>query len=221
MSAPTLNSALAFLNTAGVSTFVIGMETGMVDGTSAILGMNVVEQALNSFHDGLEEIPDSLKRVVSGYCNGNSSARETLQPLVSSLFLENAVLLHRVLRELKAPLAESVAQAFVLTPASAVSQDIQKLHAVLSRKVETLEMSVRLSNSLEYAQIIFIGELVQNSPVNLLKIKNFGRKLLAEVKKLLEDLAKAEGVQLELKMDVHGWQRPTSYHPGPLGAAMR
>lgn len=69
-------------------------------------------------------------------------------------------------------------------------------------------MNFRLARCLKRAQIIFIGELVQKKPYELLKIRNFGRKALAEVNKLLEGFAKTESVQLELKMDVQGWQRP-------------
>ena len=50
-----------------------------------------------------------------------------------------------------------------------------------------IPLSIRSTNTLWDAKIRSIGELVQKAPSELLKIKNFGRKCLNDVKKTLED----------------------------------
>ena len=49
-----------------------------------------------------------------------------------------------------------------------------------------LPLSIRSVNTLWDAKIRTIGELIQKAPSDLLKIKNFGRKCLKEVKQILE-----------------------------------
>ncbi len=74
----------------------------------------------------------------------------------------------------------------------------------LDKDVVELELSVRISNCLEHADIKYIGELVQKSDFELSRIKNFGRKSLKEVKEILEEIG------LTLGMDITGWTRPDS-----------
>ena len=58
---------------------------------------------------------------------------------------------------------------------------------IFQRPVEELEMSVRLMNVLEAANIRTIGELCQRTEEDLLKTGKFGRTTLAEGKELLAD----------------------------------
>ncbi len=58
----------------------------------------------------------------------------------------------------------------------------------LFRSVNELELSVRSANCLKNADIKFIGELVQKTESEMLKTKNFGRKLLNEIKEILADM---------------------------------
>ncbi|NOX24639.1 MAG: DNA-directed RNA polymerase subunit alpha [Deltaproteobacteria bacterium] len=72
----------------------------------------------------------------------------------------------------------------------------------LYRSVEDLELSVRSANCLQNADLNYIGELVQRTEAEMLKTKNFGRKSLNEIKKLLAEM------DLTLGMKLEGWEPP-------------
>jgi DNA-directed RNA polymerase subunit alpha len=67
----------------------------------------------------------------------------------------------------------------------------------LDRPVEGLPISVRAFNGLQTADIKYIGELVQRTEQDMLKIKNFGRKSLNEIKEVLTDMGLSLGMRLE------------------------
>jgi DNA-directed RNA polymerase subunit alpha len=73
----------------------------------------------------------------------------------------------------------------------------ERLNENLFRPVSELELSVRSANCLKNANIKLIGELVQKTEAEMLKTKNFGRKSLNEIKKILEDM----GLSLGMKLD--------------------
>ena len=75
-------------------------------------------------------------------------------------------------------------------------------HELLSRSVEELELSVRTANCLQNENIHWIGELVQKTELELLKVKNFGRKSLTEIEMILKDMG------LQLGMSLPGWSPP-------------
>ena len=54
-------------------------------------------------------------------------------------------------------------------------------------KIEDLELHVRTANCLYNAGIVYLHELLKKSEVDLLKMKNFGRKSLNEIKEVLEE----------------------------------
>ncbi len=89
-------------------------------------------------------------------------------------------------QEAEAPLAGDGAQAATAT-----------VNEYLHRPVEGLPISVRAFNGLQNADIKFIGELVQRSEQDMLKIKNFGRKSLNEIKEVLADMGLSLGMRLE------------------------
>ena len=70
-----------------------------------------------------------------------------------------------------------------------VNEELQKK---LKTPIAELELSVRSANCLREAKITTIGELVDKSPQELLKYRNFGKKSLAEI----EELLKGMGLQL-------------------------
>ena len=55
-------------------------------------------------------------------------------------------------------------------------------------RIEELDFSVRTYNCLKKANILTVGELAQISEVDLMNIRNFGRKSLTEVKEKLGEL---------------------------------
>ena len=55
-----------------------------------------------------------------------------------------------------------------------------------NKKIEELELSVRSINCLKNDNIIYIGDLVQKTEAEMLRIPNFGRKSLIELREILE-----------------------------------
>ena len=71
--------------------------------------------------------------------------------------------------------------------------------AALLKKVDELELSVRSANCLKNDNIVYIGDLIQNSEAEMLRTPNFGRKSLNEIKEVLAS------VGLHLGMEVSSW----------------
>ena len=69
--------------------------------------------------------------------------------------------------------------------APTISEELQEK---LRTPISELELSVRSANCLREAKISMIGELVEKSPAELLKYRNFGKKSLAEIEELLKGM---------------------------------
>jgi DNA-directed RNA polymerase subunit alpha len=67
----------------------------------------------------------------------------------------------------------------------------------LSMSISELDLSVRSANCLASEKIETIGELVARSEGELLKVRNFGKTSLREVKKKLQDMNLGLGMDLE------------------------
>lgn len=67
------------------------------------------------------------------------------------------------------------------------SQEEEERERILKQPVSELELSVRSANCLKVARIQTIGELVQKNEGEMLKYPNFGKKSLAEIKKVLAE----------------------------------
>jgi DNA-directed RNA polymerase subunit alpha len=78
-----------------------------------------------------------------------------------------------------------------------IDDEMERLNENLSRSVDELELSVRSYNCLKNAQIHTIRDLVQMSEPEILKMKNFGRKSLKEIKEILAEM----GLSLGMKSD--------------------
>ena len=75
---------------------------------------------------------------------------------------------------------------------SVITEEMKKIeelyfYKVLSREVDELELSVRSMNCLKNDNIIYIGDLVQKSEGEMLRMPNFGRKSLRELKEVLQE----------------------------------
>lgn len=66
-------------------------------------------------------------------------------------------------------------------------------------KIEDLELSVRSQNCLKCEDIVYVGDLVQKTEVEMLKTPNFGKKSLNEIKQVLANMG------LGLGMEVVNW----------------
>ena len=74
---------------------------------------------------------------------------------------------------------------------AAVNEELQEK---LKTPISELELSVRSANCLREAKIHTIGELVEKTPQELLKYRNFGKKSLAEIEELLQGMGLALGM---------------------------
>ncbi|MDD5449531.1 MAG: DNA-directed RNA polymerase subunit alpha [Candidatus Omnitrophica bacterium] len=72
-----------------------------------------------------------------------------------------------------------------------------ELYEKLSLPISELELSVRSTNCLKEARIKTIGDLVKKSELEMLKYRNFGKKSLGEINKILTSM----GLSLGMKFD--------------------
>jgi DNA-directed RNA polymerase subunit alpha len=103
----------------------------------------------------------------------------------------------RVLRDQVAIFAGVEMEGEAAAPAEGAAAPAAAVNESLYRPVEGLPISVRAFNGLQNADIKFIGELVQRTEQDMLKIKNFGRKSLNEIKEVLADMGLSLGMRLE------------------------
>jgi DNA-directed RNA polymerase subunit alpha len=71
-----------------------------------------------------------------------------------------------------------------------------RIRKMLLTNVEELELSVRSHNCLKAANITILGDLVRKDEAEMLKFRNFGRKSLAELMDIVEEMG------LDFGMDV-------------------
>jgi RNA polymerase alpha subunit/pentapeptide repeat protein len=69
----------------------------------------------------------------------------------------------------------------------------------LLKRIAELDMSIRALNTLRHGNILYIGDLVQQSEAELLRLPNMGRKAMNEIKEVLAQSG------LHLAMEVPGW----------------
>jgi DNA-directed RNA polymerase subunit alpha len=68
-----------------------------------------------------------------------------------------------------------------------VDEEVLRIKKLLKMSVDELELSVRSHNCLKAANIKTIGDLVRRDEQEMLKFRNFGRKSLTELNKILEE----------------------------------
>ncbi|OBQ57595.1 DNA-directed RNA polymerase subunit alpha [Halodesulfovibrio spirochaetisodalis] len=71
------------------------------------------------------------------------------------------------------------------------------LNENLFKGIDELELSVRATNCLKSANVALVGELVQRTESEMLKTKNFGRKSLDEIRRVLGEMGLDFGMQVE------------------------
>jgi DNA-directed RNA polymerase alpha subunit len=71
----------------------------------------------------------------------------------------------------------------------------------LFRRVDGLELSERTANCLKNDNIVYIRDLVQKSEAKMLRMPNFGRKCLNEVKEVLAQMGLWLGMKLSYWSD--------------------
>lgn len=83
-----------------------------------------------------------------------------------------------------------------------IDEETLRIKKLLKMSVDELELSVRSHNCLKAAEIKTIGDLVRRDEQEMLKFKNFGRKSLMELNKILEERG------LKFGMDVEKYLKP-------------
>lgn len=73
----------------------------------------------------------------------------------------------------------------------------KELYEKLSMPVSELELSVRSSNCLKEARIKNIGDMVKKTEMEMLKYRNFGKKSLGEINKILVEMGLAFGMKID------------------------
>jgi len=68
-----------------------------------------------------------------------------------------------------------------------IDEDALRIRKLVKMSVDELELSVRSHNCLKAANILTIGDLVRRDEQEMLKFRNFGRKSLLELSKILDD----------------------------------
>ena len=86
-----------------------------------------------------------------------------------------------------------------------VDEEVLRIRKLLRLTVDELELSVRSHNCLMAANIKTIGDLVGRDEQEMLKFRNFGRKSLSELNKILEDKG------LYFGMDVDKYLKSENY----------
>lgn len=81
----------------------------------------------------------------------------------------------------------------------AETEEERMLKEKLKIPISELELSVRSSNCLREARIRTIGDLVKKTELEMLQYRNFGKKSLAEINKILHDMGLALGIKAEDK----------------------
>jgi len=83
-----------------------------------------------------------------------------------------------------------------------MDEETKKLKELVNTSVGEFEFSVRASHVMKDTGITTLGELVSRTEQEMLKLKNFGRKSLSEMKKVLETLNLSFGMDVSKYMEV-------------------
>ncbi len=80
--------------------------------------------------------------------------------------------------------------------------ELERLDKLLNMSVKELELTVRSANCLAAAKIDTIGDLVRRSEAEMLKYRNFGKKSLDEISKLLVKYELTLGMDVDEKLQL-------------------
>jgi DNA-directed RNA polymerase subunit alpha len=82
-------------------------------------------------------------------------------------------------------------------PQSEQEAEVSRIRKNLMMSVDELELSVRSHNCLRSANIKTLADLVRRSEAELLKFRNFGRKSLAELSAIVDELGLSFGMDVD------------------------
>ena len=84
------------------------------------------------------------------------------------------------------------------------SGELDKLKGVLATSIEDLDLSVRSRHCLDSENIRSVGDLVQRTEAELLRVRNFGKTSLNEIKKKLASMNLSLGMTLSAELQGSG-----------------
>lgn len=82
-------------------------------------------------------------------------------------------------------------------PRAIADTESERIRSILNTSVDTLHLSVRSQNCLRAANIKTLGELVRKDERELLTFRNFGRKSLDELGRIVEQLGLSFGMDVD------------------------
>lgn len=94
-----------------------------------------------------------------------------------------------------------------LPPKPIEDTETERIRSILNTNVDTLHLSVRSQNCLRAANIRTLGDLVRKDERELLTFRNFGRKSLDELGRIVEQL----GLQFGMDVDKYLEQQPVTH----------
>lgn len=80
------------------------------------------------------------------------------------------------------------------------TEEERRMRERLAMPISEAELSVRSSNCLREAKIKTIGDLVRKTELEMLQYRNFGKKSLAEINKLIGDMGLSLGMKVDEKV---------------------
>lgn len=86
-----------------------------------------------------------------------------------------------------------------------IDEEVLRIRKLLKMSVDELELSVRSHNCLMAANIKTIGDLVRRDEQEMLKFRNFGRKSLSELNKILEEKGLHFGMDVDKYLKSEGY----------------
>jgi DNA-directed RNA polymerase subunit alpha len=92
------------------------------------------------------------------------------------------------------------------TPVVVKDSEAERIRKILLTPVDDLELSVRSHNCLKAANIKSLGDLVRKDEAEMLKFRNFGRKSLAELMEIVENM----GLDFGMDVDKYLKEEPES-----------
>lgn len=96
---------------------------------------------------------------------------------------------------------EAETEAITLEVPSQESSQTSEMDHVLDQSLDRLNLSVRAKNCLDSENIMTVRELVSLTEAELLKVRNFGKTSLKEVKVKLSEMGLALGMQVPPKIN--------------------
>ena len=94
-------------------------------------------------------------------------------------------------------LGEGMPAEAAVGPGAMTPEERQELVRKLQMNVRELDLSVRAGNCLDSEEIATVGDLVRRTEADLLKVRNFGKTTLKEVKGKLEELGLTLGMDVD------------------------